>query len=161
MGSLRPDEREDFLSRRNWDSFFECARRTGAIMWGRKTHEKVRAYGRQYFDAMKELTTIVVSTDPNVSLEGGFERATSPQDAVSRIEAKGFPEATLAGGSILNASFAKARLIDAVEINIEAVVIGRGIPLFAVDDFDLKLDLVTVRQIDDRIVQVRYAVRRE
>lgn len=157
----RPDYREDFLSRRNWDSFIECALRTGVIIWGRRTHEKFRKYGRQYFETMKDLSKIVVSTDPNFSLEEGFERARSPEDAVTKIEAKGFTEATLAGGSILNASFAKAGLIDLVEMNIEAVIIGRGIPLFAVDDFDLKLDLVSLRQIDDRIVQIRYAVKKE
>lgn len=157
----RPDYREDFLSRQNWDSFLTCARRTGALIWGRRTHEKVRKYARQYFDTMQDLAKIVVSTEPNFSLEEGFERANSPQEAVTKIEAKGFTEATLAGGSILNGSFAKARLIDSVEVNIEAVIIGRGIPLFAVDDFDLKLDLLTMTQIGDRIVQVRYAVKNE
>lgn len=34
---VRPDYREDFLSRQNWDSFVACARRTGAFIWGRKT----------------------------------------------------------------------------------------------------------------------------
>lgn len=154
----RPDYREDFLSRQNWDSFLECAQRTGAVIWGRKTHEKIRKYGSQYFGPMKDLAKIVVSTDPNLSLEQGFERATSPREAVAAIEAKGFTAATLAGGSILNASFAKERLIDSVEMNIETVIVGRGIPLFAVDDFDLKLDLVSVTQIGDRIVQVRCAV---
>ena len=46
-------------------------------------------------------------------------------------------------------------------MNIEAVVIGRGIPLFAVADVDLKLDLVSVRQIGDRIVQVRCAMKKD
>ena len=154
----RPDYREDFLSREHWDGFLACARRTGALIWGRKTHEKCRRYGPQYLDAMKGLAAIVVTTDPGFALEPGFERAASPQDAVSTLEAKGLAEATLAGGSILNASFARAGLIDQVELQIEAVIIGRGIPIVAPGDFDLRLGPATVAQVTERILQVRCPV---
>jgi dihydrofolate reductase len=157
----RPDYREDFLSRRNWDSFLDCARRTGALIWGRKTHEKFRRYGRQYFQTMNGLRKVVVSTDRAFSLEQGFELAGSPSEALAVLQGHGLQEATLAGGSILNTSFAKEQLIDAVEINIEPVVVGRGIPLFAAGDFDLALQLADVRQLGDGLVQLRYVVRRD
>lgn len=154
----RPDYREDFLSRRNWDSFLECASRTGALIWGRKTHEKFRRYGPQYFETMQGFRKVVVSTDRALSLEEGFERAGSPAEAVAVLQGHGLQEATLAGGSILNTSFAEEGLIDAVEVNIESVVVGRGIPLFAPGTFDLALQLSDVKQLGDGLVQLRYVV---
>lgn len=37
-------------------------------------------------------------------------------------------------------------------MHIEAVVVGKGIPLFAPENFDLHLDITGVRQVTDRIV---------
>lgn len=155
----RPDYREDFLSVQNWDSFLDCARRTGSIIWGRRTHEKVRAWGSQYFAQMIGLHNIVVSTDSSFRAEEeGFEAATSPRDGIEKLSARGHTQATLAGGAILNSSFAREGLIDAVVLNVESVIIARGIPLLASDDIDLPLKLVETERISDRIVQLRYTV---
>lgn len=154
----RPDYREDFLSSQNWYSFLDCAREKGALIWGRKTQEKARHYSPKAFEQMHNFEKIVVSTDPGFALEEGFALANSPQEAINKLEEKGCKEALLSGGSILNSSFAKARLIDEVMINIEAVIIGRGIPVFATDDFDVKLQFKEIKQLNDRILQVSYAV---
>lgn len=81
----RPDYREDFLSRRHWDSFLECVRRTGALIWGRKTHEKVRKFGPQYFEPLKDAACVVVTTDASLAVEEGFECASSPRDAIVKL----------------------------------------------------------------------------
>lgn len=156
----RPDYREDFLSRENWDSFLDCTARTGAFIWGRKTHEKFRRYWLQYLERVKDFAKVVVSTDRGFSVEEGFELASSPRDALAVLESKGLSAVTLAGGGILNAAFAQAGLIDDLAINIEAVVVGRGIPLFAPEDFDLTLELVDARRITERIVQIRCLVKK-
>lgn len=155
----RPDYREDFLSRENWDSFLDCVRETGALIWGRKTHEKVRAYGPQYFRPLASSSNIVVSGNPAFTVdEPGFEVAATPQQALDSLAARGLRRATLSGGSLLNTAFARAGSIHEVVLNVEAVFIGRGIPLFAPDDVDLELRFNEMRQVSDRIVQLRYAV---
>lgn len=154
----RPDYREDFLSAANWYTFLDCVRETGALIWGRKTHEKVMSRNRKYLDEIAGIPKIVVSTQPDFFADSGFEVAASPRDAVARLSGRGHGRATLAGGSILNTAFARDRLIDEIIVNVEAVVVGKGIPLFAADDFDLRLALQEVRQIDPRIVQLRYQV---
>ena len=155
----RPDLREDFLSRDHWEGFLECAERTGAVVWGRRTHERVQVFNKDYLDRMWELEKIVVSRRSDFAVEEGFEVASSPQDAVTKLEARGCEEATLAGGSVLNSAFAEAGLIDEVILNIEAVIIGEGIPLFSPSTFDIKLEgEPTVRRVSDRIMQLRYGV---
>ena len=155
----RPDYREDFLSRENWDSFLECVRQTGALIWGRKTHEKVRKYGAKYFEPLAGTRNVVVTAQRDfVASEPGFEVAASPQQALEVLKARGCAYATLGGGSILNSAFARAGLIDEVVVNIEAVIVGRGIPLFSPDDFDLRLRIGSTSRITDRVAQLRTTV---
>jgi dihydrofolate reductase len=156
----RPDYREDFLSRRNWDDFVECARLTGGFIWGRRTHEKFRKYGGQLLASVAGLPKLVVSTDVGFAVEEGFELARSPRDALTLLESKGLTGVTLAGGAALNSSFAREGLIDFIELNVEAVIVGRGIPLFAVDDFDLQLEFAGVTLLTDRIARLRAVVKK-
>lgn len=155
----RPDLTEDFLSPDHWEGFLECANRSGAVIWGRRTHERVRVFSKDHLDRMWELEKVVVSRNKDFDVEKGFELAVSPQDAITKLEACGCSGATLAGGSVLNSAFAKANLIDEVILNVEAVIIGSGIPLFTSDTFDLVLeDNPEIRRISDRIVQLHYGV---
>jgi len=88
----------------------------------------------------------------------GYTLANSPKEALSLLEKEGFKPVLLAGGSNLNASFAKEGLIDEIIINIEPVIVGKGIPVFATENFDLKFLLLGTKIIDDQIIQLRYKV---
>jgi len=157
----RPDQREDFLSPSNWDAFLDHARRTGGIVWGRRTHEKVRAWNRKYLDPLRGLRNLVVSTDTGFQAgDEGFGTATSPAEALWRLSADGLDQIMLAGGALLNASFARERLIDAVVLNLEGVIVPQGIPLFAPDGIDLSLALQEVERVAPNIVQLRFDVVR-
>jgi len=48
----------------------------------------------------------------------------------------------------------------AVILNLQAVLVGEGIPLFAPAAFDLPLALETIERIRDDIVQLHYRVRK-
>ena len=68
--------------------------------------------------------------------------------------------ALLAGGSQLNAGFARSGLIDEVIVAIEPVIVSRGIPLLAGDAPDLLLDFVDIDQRHQPTLRVRYRVLR-
>ena len=155
----RPDYSEDFLSREHWESFLECAKRTGAVIWGRRTHERVRVFSRDYLDRMWELEKIVVTRSPDFDPGKGFELAESPRQALELLESRGAKEVTLAGGSVLNTAFVQEKLVDEVILNIEAVIVGEGISLLAPDAADLRLaPNPEFRRLSERIVQLRYGV---
>ena len=154
----RENNEEDFLSHDNWKTFVELAHKTGCIIWGRKTHEVVRTWGEEYLKDIVGATKVVVSANNNFELEDGYIRAASPKDAVKKLENLGFKEALLAGGSGLNTSFAKERLIAEIILNIEPVLIGRGVHLFSPEEFDLKLTLIETEKITADIFQVHYKV---
>ena len=79
----RDNDDTDFLAHDNWAIFVELAHRTGAMIWGRKTHELVRGYGEQFISDLDRITRIVMSGDPHLGLEPGWNVAGSPRKPLS------------------------------------------------------------------------------
>lgn len=156
----RENNEEDFLSHNNWLTFVELAHKTGCMIWGRKTHDVVRTWGKEYWNEIKDVKKVIVSSKTDSKLEEGCISATSPQDALTKLVKQGFDSVVLTGGSTLNSSFAKAGLIDEVIVNVEPVVIGKGIALFNPDDFDLNMELLKTKTLGHGIIQIRYKVRK-
>ena len=152
------DNKEDFLSHDNWNEFVKIAQKTGCLIWGRKTYEIVKTWDESYLKPLKNIVKVILSGNSDLNLDEGFIKSSSPKDALEILEGKGFKECILTGGSTNNSSFAKLGLIDEVVVDVEGVVIGKGIPLFKQDDFELKLQLIESIQVSKNIVQLRYKV---
>ena len=151
---------EEFISDDSWHAWLEVLRQHGCVIWGRKTHQVVKAWPKGYFNDLKKIKVIVVSSNPNYEVGQGFELVNSPEAALKILEKHGFKSVVLTGGSTLNSSFAKQGLIDEVILNIESVIVGKGIPLFKPEVFDLKLELIEMKSSKGKTVQLHYkAVR--
>ena len=61
---------------------------------------------------------------------------------------------------MLNSSFMKEKLIDEIHLDVEPLVFGRGIKLFADDDFESRLELVGTKKLSANTVQLHYRVLR-
>ncbi|MEX0672474.1 MAG: dihydrofolate reductase family protein [Candidatus Paceibacterota bacterium] len=151
---------EDFLSHENWNRFCDLANKYNNFIVGRKTYEAVKNWKDGYgFDDLN-MEKIVVSQDASYPLSGSYSLATSPHDALAKLAEKGFQETLLAGGSALNTAFAKAGLIDEIVLNVEPVVIGKGIPLFSSGGFELPIELLDTSKSDTGIATLRYKVKK-
>jgi len=155
-----PDNKEDFLSHENWEEFVKAVKQRGCFIWGRKTYENVRTWDAAYLDHLKDATKVIVSSDPELILAAGFIWANSPEEALDILDKKGFKEVVLTGGSKINSSFAKLGLIDEMLINLEGVIVGKGIPLFDPAEFELPLELIESNKITANIIQLRYKVKK-
>ncbi len=153
-----PDNKEDFLSHENWNWFVKSVQKRGCLIWGRKTYEFVRNWDKSYLNSVENVTKIIVSSVPNLKLISGFTLANSPQEAIKILEARGFKEAIITGGSITNTSFAKLGLIDEVLIGLNSVIVGKGINLFNPEEFELKLELIESTKISQDIIELHYKV---
>lgn len=154
-----PDGQEEFLSDENWQTFAQLVNEFGNFIVGRGTYEAVKNWGAGYgFDDFTEAYKIVVSDNPAYPLDPGYELASSPEEALNLLAKAGFEKALLGGGSTNNASFARAGLIDEVILNIEPVVVGKGIPVFKPEDFQLSLELLATKKIEPGILQLHYQV---
>jgi dihydrofolate reductase len=104
---------------------------------------------------------VVVLTHTAKSDEGPVSFATSAQEALAKIEARGFTKALVDGGAQCNAAFLKAGLVDEVILDIEPIMFGSGIPLFSQCALDVPLKLLETRKLTENLLQVRYQVVKE
>lgn len=148
---------EDFLSHDNWIQFVKLANKVGCFIWGRKTYDAVINWEGDYLNDLKDVKKIIVSHSP-IELKKGFTLADSPEQALSLLQEGGFKEAIITGGSTLNSEFAKRGLIDEVILDVNSVILGAGIPVFAPGDFELKLELVESTKVSDSVFELKYKV---
>lgn len=148
---------EDFLSHDNWIQFVKLANRVGCFIWGRKTYDAVIKWEGDYLNDLKDVKKIIVSHTP-IELKAGFALADSPERALAILNEGGFKEAIITGGSTLNSEFAKRGLIDEVILDVNAVILGTGIPVFAPEDFELKLKLTESVKVSDSVFELKYEV---
>lgn len=153
-----PENKEDFLSHENWIEFVKAVKKRGCLIWGRKTYEIVRTWDASYLEPFTDVVKVILSRDRTLSLDSGYTLAGSPSQAINILKENGFREAILTGGSQNNTAFAKQGLIDEMIINLEGVVVGRGIPLFHPEDFVLPLQLMQAKKITSNILQLHYRV---
>ncbi len=149
---------EDFLSDINWQTFSELAKKHGCFIVGRKTYEAVQKWPDYNFNNIDAKLKIVVSKENDLILEPPFVLASSPNDAVKKAVDMNLGSAILTGGSTVNKSFLEENLIDEIIINIEPIIIGNGISIFADGDFERKLIFVDSSKISEDILQVKYKV---
>ncbi len=156
----RENGNEDFLSHANWNKFCDLANTHKNFIVGRKTYEAVKNWKDGYsFDDLN-VEKVVVSQDASYVLDVSYTLATSPQDALVKLAEKGFQETLLTGGSALNTAFAKAGLIDEIILNVEPIIIGRGISLFSSDEFELPTELMDTSKSAAGIVTLHYKVKK-
>lgn len=151
--------KEEFLSDLNWKTFSELVSTHKNIIVGRKTYESVKEWGEQYsFDHFTAATKVILTRNAEYVLPEGYFRAFSPKDALKAVFDADVENALIAGGASVSSGFAKEGLLNEIILNIEPAMLGNGIPLFNPDDFELKLSLMQVTQLEEGIVQLRYTV---
>ncbi len=150
---------EDFLSHENWESFCLRAKEFGNFVVGRKTYEAVKTWNEGYsFDDLVGIEKVVMSQNKNFRLDEGYTLASSPQGALAALSDKGFDRMLVTGGADINSAFARMDLLDEVILNIESVIVGKGIPVFKSQDFELKLKLISEEKSSTGIITLRYSV---
>lgn len=155
----REDGKEDFLSDTNWETFAGIVKEHGNLIIGRKTYETVKSWGEGFgFDDFVNVEKVVISRETSFHPGSGYSVVNSPKEAVQFLSEKGFETCLVAGGPTTNALFAKEGLLDEIILNIEPALIGKGIPLFAKEDFDFKVELVSVEKRDNGILSLHYRI---
>jgi dihydrofolate reductase len=81
-----------------------------------------------------------------------------PVDLLAGLERDGFSEAVLAGGSHINALFARQGLIDEIHLTYVPKIFGTGLSLFA-DPVEMDLALMSCEKMGTDQILARYRVR--
>ncbi|OGD63502.1 hypothetical protein A2160_01020 [Candidatus Beckwithbacteria bacterium RBG_13_42_9] len=155
----RNDDDTSFVSKTEWETYPALVKEIGNMVVGRRTYEIMRQ--EDQFDDFAGITIVVVTTDKQFKPAAqSHYPAKSPREAVALLEKQGFKEITVAGGSKINASFMKENLVDEVYLDLEPVLLGKGIGLFAPSGFEVKLELLGSKKISANEIQLHYKVIR-
>ncbi len=153
----KPDGDSQFTSEEDLKSFFDHSKSAGNIIMGKNTF--IEASKQGYFPFPEALN--VVLTHEKLDNKWGQNVLfidKSPKDVLALLKEKGFETAFLAGGGNINSSFIKEKLIDEIYIDVEPVVFGRGIPIFAESDFEFELKLLETKKLNENTIQLHYQV---
>jgi dihydrofolate reductase len=157
INGLIAKENDDtsFVTKRDWKSFLELVKKQGHVVIGRRTYEvtspeefvKSSLYViMTHKKSLKKKTPKVIFTNK------------SPKNIIKMLGNMGFKKVLIAGGGKLNSAFMKEKLIDEIYLDIEPTIFGKGIKLFAEEDFEAKLKLIGTKKLSPNEIQLHYKV---
>lgn len=153
----KEDGNSEWTSEEDLKGFYEQSKKAGNIIMGRNTYFAASKSG--YFPFPDALNVIV--SHQQIENKWGdkvFITSNFPKEIIKMLEQKGFTTAFLAGGGQLNTSFVKENLIDEIYLDVEPLVFGKGIKVFAEGDFELNLELFETKKLNQNTVQLHYRV---
>ena len=140
----------------NWTSkedkqvFIQTSKDFGMIMMGYNTFKTFPA-------PLKNRLNVVFSEKAEEELEGVKWVSGEPEKVLEELEKMGFKRALLGGGTGLNTLFLQKKLINEIILTVEPKIFGSGLSLFN-DDFDINLELLELKKINNNSYLVRYKV---
>lgn len=150
---------EDWLPGEGWDDFATEAKRHDNIVMGRETYEQVTAkYKDKNFDDVDVKHKLIVTRNAGFSAPPDYTVVHSPEEAVEYLSKAGTKTLFLIGGGVLNAEFAKRKLITHVQLTVVPYIIGKGRPVLAFGDYELGLTLLSTKRLSLGRVRLNYKV---
>lgn len=153
----KEDGDSEWTSDEDLKGFYEQSKNAGNIIMGRNTYFAASKSG--YFP-FPDALNIVVSHEHIENTWGDKVLITdkTPKEIIEMLGQRGFVTAFLAGGGQLNTSFIKESLIDEIYLDVEPLVFGKGIKVFADGDFEFGLALLDTRKLNQNTIQLHYRV---
>lgn len=142
----------------NWTSkedkqvFIQTSKDFGMIMMGYNTFKTFPA-------PLKNRLNVVFSekAESEEEIEGVKWVKGEPEKVLEELEKVGFKKALLGGGTGLNTIFLQKKLINEIILTVEPKIFGSGLSLFN-DNFDINLELLELKKINNNSYLVRYKV---
>ena len=146
----------NFVSNREWESFIDAINRAGNLITGRTTYESM--VKRQELKFLDEIKLVAVTTTGVKTSSPNHAVVDSPEKALGVLKKAGFKEALISAGPQLNSSLMRNNLIDEVYIDIEPIILGKGIKLFVDEYLGKKLEVIDEKWISSNEKQLHYKV---
>lgn len=155
----KSDGDSEWTSEEDLKGFYEHSKSAGNIIMGKNTFHSASDYG--YFP-FPDAVNVIMTHQLLENKWGDKVIVTdkSPKEVLQMLEERGFKEAFLAGGGHLNSSFMKEGLIDELYLDVEPIVFGKGIKLFADEDFEVNFEFLEVNKLNENTVQLHYKVKK-
>ncbi len=144
----------DWTSEADYKWFVAQTKACGAVVMGRKTFATINR-------PLKERLLYVMTRSPEACEPVGDSvifTAMSPQEIVSDAGSRGYKTLALAGGSEIHTLFFEAVLVDEVNLTVEPVLFGHGVPLTS-EQSRVNLELLDVERLGEQAVLLHYKVK--
>ncbi len=138
-----------------WNAYYSLAKKFKAIIIGRKTHDLMQ--NEDEFAKIGNPFVIVLSRKAKQSTENVVFVKT-PKEALQEAAAHGIKDVLLAGGTQTNSAFLAQNCIHKIILDIDPIILGKGIPLFDVKSICRPLKLLGVEKMNE-VVRLTYAVK--
>lgn len=155
----KEDDNTDFVSEVEWNSFRKMIKQVGNMIVGKRTYEIMQKGGE--FRDLGDTVCVVVTHDGSFKISNPHHLvAGSPKEALDLLKTQGFGEALVAGGGMINSSFMREGLVDEIYLDVEPVILGRGIQLFYPEDFESSLEPLEINKLNENLIQLHYRVKK-
>ena len=133
--------------------FKQLTQKAGVVIFGSRTYDTI---GKP----LPGRLNVVMTRHPERYRPHKDLQLTSdtPETLLKDLSAKGYKEAILAGGAIINTLFIKPALVNEILITISPKIFGQGMTLFS-ESLDLDLKLLNFQQLENNTMILRYSVR--
>lgn len=156
-GMIAKEDDDTPWSQEEWQAYADMAKMVGNIIIGRRTYELMMTDNS--FDDIGNPQTVVLTSNKEIETKSGsISFADSPQNALLLLESRNVTTVIVGGGAKTNSSFLKENLIDEIILDVEPLIFGRGIALFASEDFEAKLELLKTKKLNQNTIQLHYKV---
>lgn len=151
------DDNVDWISKESWQSYLNTIRKVDSVIIGRRTYDLMP---RKEFQKNCEYVVLThrkpaKSKSPNVIFTNR-----SPKEIINFLNRRGFKRICIAGGGKTNSAFMKSGLIDEIYLDVEPIILGKGISLFFPTKFSHKLKLLGIGKLNENTLHLHYKILR-
>ncbi len=150
----KTNDNTSWISEEEWNCYSQSTQKARCLIVGRRTYNILTE--QPEFSELKDVKLVVVTSQKINLKQDNHHIASSPLEALKILS--DFNEVIVAGGGILNAAFLNENLVDELFLDVEPIILGKGIPLFNGQDFEIKLNLIGQNKITENELQLHYKV---
>ena len=137
-----------------WDNFIGFCAEYKNIIVGAKSYELMHAAND--LEKFNVKRCLVVSKKLSSVAEAEALIVRSPREALTVLQNEGFDRALLSGGRAVAQAFLDQGLVDELVLDVQAVILGKGIQMPSLTSDLLKLRLIDSRKSGADSVMLRY-----
>lgn len=151
-----PSHFVDWTSHEDKKLFSQLTRRAGVLVIGDNTYRTFPAPLPGRLHVVLTYTTAGKESTPGVVEFTSAE----PGDILADLEARGYEEVVIGGGSQINALFLQHDLVDEIWLTVEPLLFGIGVELFHGATTNRQATLIHMEKLNDKgSVHLRYSLR--
>ncbi len=155
-GYIATRNHETPWSQEEFESYANKVKECGNLIIGKTTYNLM--YEENAFKELGDPFVVVLTSSSKQPSRENTVNVNSFEEALKVSAGKGFTTALVGGGAQIDSEALKSGLLDEVYIDVEPMIIGKGIPLFSLCDLSLELKMVDYKKIGDSGMQIHYEV---